>query len=130
MPIDGPSWIRVAEQRLDSAAYLLRHKTTARAAYDQALASLAEQPGVFDFVYLNERGEVCEGARSNIFIERAGRLLTPATGCGLLPGVLRAHLLETGRAVEAVLSLDDLTHAPAIYAGNVLRGLIPVGLSR
>ena len=129
-PIDGLLRIRVAEQRLDSTAYLLRHKTTVRSDYDRALASLAELPDVFDFLYLNERGEVCEGARSNIFIERDGCLLTPATSCGLLPGVLRAHLLETGKAVEAVLSLGDLERAPAIYAGNALRGLIPVSLSR
>jgi para-aminobenzoate synthetase/4-amino-4-deoxychorismate lyase len=41
--------------------YLLRHKTTARARYDCALAALAARPEVFDAIFLNTRGEVCEG---------------------------------------------------------------------
>ena len=41
---------------------------------------------------------------------------------------MRRHLLETGCAVEAVLGVDDLRGAPAIYLANALRGLVPVTL--
>jgi para-aminobenzoate synthetase/4-amino-4-deoxychorismate lyase len=116
----------LADERLDDNDYLLRHKTSARGRYQRALAALA--PGGFDAIFLNSRGEVCEGARSNVFIERDGVLLTPALDCGLLPGVMRRHLLEAGRAVEAVLGVDDLRGASAIYLANALRGLIPVTL--
>jgi branched-subunit amino acid aminotransferase/4-amino-4-deoxychorismate lyase len=44
-------------------------------------------------------------------------------GSGVLPGVLRARLLEEGWS-EAVLRLDDLVQARAIWVGNSLRGLI------
>jgi para-aminobenzoate synthetase/4-amino-4-deoxychorismate lyase len=129
MTDDGaPCHVVLADERLDADDYLLRHKTSARSLYDRALARLAAHPDVFDAIFLNTRGEVCEGARSNVFIERGGVLLTPPLSCGLLPGVMRRHLLESGRALECVLTLDDLLNAPAIHMANALRGLIPVSL--
>ena len=126
---DGQPWLVIlADERLDADDYLLRHKTSARSLYDRALVQLADHPDVFDALFLNTRGEVCEGARSNVFIERGGILLTPPLSCGLLPGVMRRHLLESGRALECVLTLDDLQGAPAIYMANALRGLIPVSM--
>ncbi|MGB5008758.1 MAG: aminotransferase class IV, partial [Candidatus Dechloromonas phosphoritropha] len=49
-------------------------------------------------MFLNERGEVAEGARSNVFVGRDGTLLTPSlSSSGCLPGVLRAELLAACR---------------------------------
>jgi 4-amino-4-deoxychorismate lyase len=56
-------------------------------------------------------------------------LMTPRLDCGLLPGVLRAELLDEGRASEAIYSYDELKSAKAIYVGNSLRGLIPATLA-
>jgi branched-subunit amino acid aminotransferase/4-amino-4-deoxychorismate lyase len=47
----------------------------------------------------------------------------------LLPGVLRAELLASGEAEEAVLSKADLQRAEALYIGNSLRGLMPARLA-
>lgn len=114
----------LAEVRIDSTDALRRHKTTARAIYDEALRNLPADAGVFDALFLNERGEVAEGARSNVFVERDGVLLTPPLASGALPGVLRASLLAQGRAREAVLYPADLRGD--FWLGNALRGLIPV----
>ena len=119
-------YLVIADEVLDAEDYLLRHKTTARDRYDRALAALADQPEVFDALFFNTRGELCEGARSSVFIERDGKLLTPPLTCGLLPGVMRRHLLESGRAVECVLTREDVLNAPAIYLANALRGLMRV----
>lgn len=116
----------IADERLDADDYLLRHKTTARSRYDRALRGLSDRPQIFDAIFLNTRGEVCEGARSTVFVESDGVLLTPPLSSGLLPGVMRRHLLESGRAVEYVLSREDLLNASTLYLGNALRGLIPV----
>ena len=46
------------------------------------------------------------------------------------PGTLRAELIAQGRAVEAVLTLEDLRSADAIFLGNSVRGLVraaPIG---
>jgi para-aminobenzoate synthetase/4-amino-4-deoxychorismate lyase len=124
----GPWSVVLSDERLDANDYLLRHKTSARSRYQRALAALAESPELFDAIFFNTRGEVCEGARSTVFVERGGVLLTPPLTCGLLPGVMRRHLLESGRAVEAVLARDDLLGASSIYLANALRGLIQVSL--
>jgi para-aminobenzoate synthetase / 4-amino-4-deoxychorismate lyase len=132
-PLPDPpvTWsVVLSDKPLGSASYLLRHKTTVRSLYDRALAGLSARPDVFDVLFLNERGEVCEGARSNVFIERGGRLLTPPLSCGLLPGVMRRYLLDSGRAVEQILTRDDLLCAHALYVANALRGLLPVHLKR
>ena len=122
----GPRHATLAATPIVSADPLRAHKTTARAVYDAALAGIAAQPEIFDVVFLNERGEVAEGARSSVFVERDGVLLTPPLNSGALPGVLRAALLASGRAREAVLMPADL--AGGFWLGNALRGLIPVAL--
>jgi len=116
----------LATARIDSADPLRRHKTTARQLYDEALAGLPAASPIFDVVFLNERGEVAEGARSNVFVERDGVLLTPPLSSGCLPGVLRAELLANGQAREAVLLPADLQEG--FWLGNALRGLIRVSL--
>ena len=78
-------------------------------------------------IFLNERFELCEGARTNLFLRRGATLLTPALTCGLLPGVLRASLLASGAAREAVLTRDDLAQGEVLM-GNSVRGLVPARL--
>ena len=111
---------------IDANDPLRRHKTTARQIYDRALSELPA--GCFDAIFLNQHGEIAEGARSNVFVERDGVLLTPPLRSGALPGVLRASLLASGRAREAVLYPADL--ADGLWLGNALRGLMPARLIR
>ena len=122
----GPRFARLALEAIDGDDPLRRHKTSVRGAYDRALATLADQPECFDVIFLNRRGEVAEGARSTVFVPREGLLLTPPIASGALPGVLRAELLASGRAREAVLGPADL--AAGCFLGNALRGLVPVSL--
>lgn len=118
--------LALAERRLDSADPWLSVKSTRRAVYDQTRAALPA--GIDEMLFRNERDELCEGTISNLFLRRDDRLLTPPLASGLLPGVLRRSLLETGAASEAVLFAPDLHRAEAIFMGNSLRGLIPVDL--
>lgn len=119
-----------SDVRLNAAAPLLRYKTSVRTVYDAAIEqAMARQ--AFDSLFCNEAGEVCEGARSNVFVREGHRLLTPPVRCGLLPGVLRSALLDTGEASEALLSVADIKAASRegrLRVGNALRGLIPATL--
>ncbi len=124
----GPRFARMAAAAIDSRQVLQGHKTTVRQVYDRALSEIAALPAVFDTVFVNERGEVAEGARSTVFVEREGVLLTPPVTSGALPGVLRAELIASGRAKETVLFPDDLVSG--FWLGNALRGLIPVILEK
>ena len=114
-------WILgVAEARLDAGDAFLRHKTTRRALYDQARAQLPA--GVDELIFLNQRGEICEGTITNVFAEVDGGWRTPPLSSGVLPGVLRAELLASGRVREAVLTPDMPITRWAV--GNSLRGWI------
>ena len=114
----------IARETLDSTSVWLAHKTTNRAFYDSPRIKGHDEYGVDEVVFCNERGELTEGSITNLFIERGGKLLTPALSSGLLPGTLRADLIETGKAEEAILTLADLHSADAIFLGNSVRGLI------
>ncbi|MCI5540327.1 MAG: bifunctional anthranilate synthase component I family protein/class IV aminotransferase [Campylobacter lanienae] len=113
--------IAISQNRLNSCNDLLYHKTTLR---DERIID----DGLFDIFYLNQRGELCEGSRSNIVLNIGGELLTPKLDCGLLAGTLRERLLKFGEIKEAILGLDDLKNAKEIYAINSLRGAIKVEL--
>ena len=121
--------LQLARVRLSSTDTLLRHKTSRRQVYTHARAEyLITQAD--EVILANERGEISEGTITNIFTDFGdGVLMTPRLDCGLLPGVLRAELLDEGRAQEAIYSYDDLKSAKAIYVGNSLRGLIPATLA-
>ena len=113
----------LSSERTDSQSRIYYHKTTDRALYDRA-SRFALENGYADVIFLNEKGEVTEGATNNIFIERNGSLLTPSLSCGLLNGIYRQHILEENpRAQEVVLHLNDLLEAEKIYICNAIRGL-------
>lgn len=123
LPPNPPEWrLIVADQRLHSDAPHLRHKTTERTLYDQTRAALPA--GIDEAIFLNERGEVAEGTITNLFFDLGEGLRTPPLASGCLPGCLRAELLETGTAQEAILRAEDLPRA-RLWMGNSLRGLIP-----
>ena len=103
--------------------FRLRHKTTDRAFYRDALA----EAGAFEVVFTDPEGFLTEGSFTNIFVERGSQLLTPALSRGLLPGVLRQRLIEEGRAIEAHLRERDLQDGFLI--GNSVRGLIRARLA-
>ena len=115
----------VSPTRLNSGDALLYHKTTRRELYDGEWQKFHDEVGADEVIYLNERGELAEGSRTTIFLERDGRLLTPPLTAGLLPGTLRAELLASGRAIEAPLTLADLEKGGGVYLGNSVRGLVP-----
>ena len=79
---------------------------------------------------MNEKGEVTEGSYTNIFLQKDGKLITPPVSCGLLPGVLRNHLLEKypELVVEVSFTRKDTEEADALYVGNSVRGLVRVKL--
>ena len=103
----------------------LFHKTTNRAIYDAAWKK-SEQSGAFDMLFFNERGELTEGGRSNVAVRLDGRWYTPPISAGLLPGVMRAVLLDdpAWAMTERRLGRADLHRAQAIVVCNALRGVM------
>lgn len=119
LPPAKPLWrVGLAQARLHSGDPWLRVKSSRRAIYDAARAALPE--GLDEVIFLNERGEVCDGTITTVFFDRGAGLRTPPLSCGLLPGVLRAEM----NCPEEVLLAGDLPPL-RLWVGNALRGLIP-----
>ncbi len=112
---------------IDSTDPTFYHKTTNRFIYDMVWKK-AEQSGGFDGIFLNEKGEVTEGGRTNLFIRTGDIWKTPPVSSGLLPGVMREILLEdkTMNIQEIPLAPIDIINAESVYISNSLRGLMRV----
>lgn len=110
--------VAFAESRVDSANVFLYHKTENRSFYN---AELARRPDCTEVIFLNERGEVTEGANSNVVARINGSLLTPPLDSGLLPGTFREELIETGIIIERVVTGPELAGAEEIFLINSVR---------
>jgi branched-subunit amino acid aminotransferase/4-amino-4-deoxychorismate lyase len=104
----GISRLGLAARRVNSADPMLYHKTTNRTIYE----------GATDAILVNERGEATETGIANIAVLRDGRWVTPAVGCGLLPGTRRAQLLDEGAIVEGIVRAKDLVAGETIRFFN------------
>jgi para-aminobenzoate synthetase / 4-amino-4-deoxychorismate lyase len=118
--------IALAASPIDPSNPFLYHKTTNRSLYEEAIAA---RPGFDDVLLYNDRGEVTESTIANVVVESAGVLLTPPVSSGLLPGTLRAHLLDEGRIQEKVIRVGELIGAPVCYLLNSVRGFHPVSIA-
>ena len=125
-PVEGTASCIALPLPVVPGDWRLRHKSTDRGFYEAALA-VAKERGAYEALFVRDDGLVTEGSFTNLFVERDGKLFTPAASLGLLPGVLRRRLLDEGRAEEAELALADL--AGGFLIGNAVRGLIPAKLA-
>jgi para-aminobenzoate synthetase/4-amino-4-deoxychorismate lyase len=118
-----PARVTIRPLPVERDDFRLRYKTTDRRFYDQ----IRREEGAFETIFVDPDGQLTVGSRTNVFVERDGKLLTPPLTRGLRPGVLRAKLIDEGRAEEAELTPDDL--AEGFYVGNIVRGLVPAKLA-
>ena len=115
--------VGLALEPVDSTDVFLYHKTTHRRQYESLRLT---RPALDDVLLWNERGEVTESTVANVVIKRAGSWITPPVSCGLLPGVMREHLLRAGEIREAVIAKEDLAHAESVALINSVRKWIEV----
>jgi para-aminobenzoate synthetase/4-amino-4-deoxychorismate lyase len=128
-PWPQPVTVLLAPRPTRADDLFLRHKTSLRERYDSAWRA-AQDEGAFDMLFHNDRGELTEGGRSNVFLLLDGAWLTPPLDAGVLPGVMRSVLLEdpAWAAREARLTVDDLMRAQQLVLCNALRGAMPASL--
>jgi para-aminobenzoate synthetase/4-amino-4-deoxychorismate lyase len=123
-PPAGPVTLALAPLPVAADDWRLFHKSSDRGFYDDARRA----SGAFEVAFVRADGQVTEGSFTSLFVARDGVLVTPPLGRGLLPGVLRAELLERGDAVEGDLVVADLEAAGKegrLFIGNAVRGLMP-----
>ncbi len=107
--------------RLKSANYLnnLLARKEARAA------------GANEALLLNERGFLCEGSTSNVFLVKGRTVVTPNEESGCLPGVTRQAAIELASqiglsVVQREVQPEELLQADEVFITNSLLELMPL----
>lgn len=101
----------------------LAHKCSDREIYD---APRRTYPQCDEVIFKDSEGYLTEGSYTTLFVERDGRYITPPQSRGLLPGILRREMIESGAAIEGDLMEKDLLEG--FFVGNSLRGLMKAKL--
>ncbi len=122
-PDATPPRVALAPGPIDSSNPFLYHKTTNRGLYEAARAA---RPNYDDVLLFNEKGEVTESTIANLAVEIEGNLRTPPVRCGLLPGTLRAELLERGEMFERAIKVEEMLRSPRVFLLNSVRGMYRV----
>ena len=120
LPSEGNQSLKVclAKEPIHSGNVFLYHKTTHREVYDSARKDFAECD---DVLLRNERDELTEFTIGNLVVEMDGVLFSPPLSCGLLPGVFRKHLLETGQVQERIIRAEELKDCAQLFLINSVR---------
>jgi para-aminobenzoate synthetase / 4-amino-4-deoxychorismate lyase len=121
-PLPTPLSLILCPLPISADSPFLAHKTTHRRFYDDTRLQLNPRGEV---IFYRPDGQITEGSFTTVFIERDGVLHTPPLYDAVLPGVLRAELIRSGRAHEQAMTCDDLRTAERIWVGNSVRGLMP-----
>ena len=91
----------------------------------------AKQKGAEEALLLGRAGQILEGASSNIFIVKDGKVRTPEAQTGILVGITRAAIFaaaaEEGIEVEeAEVRPEDLYGADEAFLTSSIREVMPV----
>ncbi len=121
--------IGLSGSQVDSSSPWYFHKTTRRDLFQKEFATAQEQ-GLFDICFFNDRQELTEGCISNIILFIDGSFFTPPVSSGLLGGTLREKLLNENFPLlsEKIISREDLFKADALFCCNSVRGVVQVRL--
>jgi len=142
----GMTVIVIDEQKLNPCDLQAGHKTLN---YFSRLAALREasRRAAGEGLWFNVHNYLQSGSISNVFIVKAGRILTPPTPgdfldralaeampypkSAVLPGITRAAVMEVAadagiEARPAAINIDQLLDADEIFLTNSIMGIMPV----
>jgi len=91
----------------------------------------AKAQGGQEALVVDAQGSVVEGASSNVFVVKSGRLRTPPEAAGILPGITRDRILAAARGLgipveEDGLRPEDLYQADEVFITSSIREVLPV----
>lgn len=122
--------VELSRHRRNEASAIAGIKCTSFAENILALQE-ATSRGADEALLANSRGELSEGATSNVFVETGGELLTPPLDSGCLPGITRALCLEWGREAglpirETPMPFDVMNTTEHAAVTSALKGIVAV----
>ena len=91
------------------------------------MPSLAKQEGFF----LTEQGYVAEGVTSNLFWIKNDILYTPSLETGILPGIIRAWIIEKANVLDIEVqqgfyTKEDLLQSTECFITNSVQEFVPI----
>ncbi|MBF0370178.1 MAG: chorismate-binding protein [Magnetococcales bacterium] len=116
-----PLKVRIDPTRVDRMDPLLGHKTSRRELFNRGLRE-AQEAGYDEALFLNNLGQVTEGAIQGILVLLDSLWRAPPLTDGLLPSLWRKKQMKQLNAIEQSLTLGDLARAEKIVMGNAVRG--------
>lgn len=106
------SWVRISDNQIPARA-----KATGGYINSALAKSEALENGFDEAIFLDQRGLVSEGSAENIFIVRAGKLITPGTASAILEGVTRRTVLALARDLGIATEERDISRTE-LYAAD------------
>ena len=119
-------------RRIDDNAIPARGKICGAYANSALASDEARRSGFDEAIFLNENGHVAEGASSNIFMVRKGRLITPPVSDNILEGITRDTVMELAsrelgvETVERSIDRSELYVCDELFLTGTAVGLAPV----
>ena len=116
--------------RQNENSFLAQLKTTNYLLYRLAYAK-AQEKGFDEAVILNQKGNIAEASRSNLFFIKAQELFTPSLASGCLNGITRRVIFDLAKkyhikAYEGAFSMLDLYACDEAFLTNSLMGIMPL----
>lgn len=121
----GSHRITWASQNTDSKNLFYRYKTSRRDLYDNEFKNFREK-GYYDILFVNEKNQLTEASRHNVFLLIDGQWYTPPLEVGILNGVERQKQIKSLSAKEKILFKSDVDRAQEILLTNSVRGCVSV----
>lgn len=86
----------------------------------------AKEMGIQEPIFLNTKGEIAEGATTNVFFIKDNQIIAPPLSCGMLPGIMREYLYSTYSIKEQIILPEDIGEFDEMFLTNSLLGIMPV----
>jgi para-aminobenzoate synthetase/4-amino-4-deoxychorismate lyase len=116
----------ISQNKINTSDQFRYFKTSNRKLYDNEYLS-CNSNGMDEVLFLNEKGELSEGSRTNLFLRKGDEWLTPPIQSGLLAGIYRKYFLVTNpNSSEKILKIEDLMQADELVLTNTIKGEIKV----
>ena len=121
------NWRRIEDNAIPARAKICGAYVNSALASDEVRRS-----GFDEAIFLNENGQVAEGATCNIFMMRKGKLITPSVTENVLEGITRDSVMELAerelglQVVERAIDRSELYMCDELFFSGTAVGVMPV----
>jgi branched-chain amino acid aminotransferase len=120
------SWTRIAPNTLPALS-----KAGANYMNSQLIRMEAAANGYAEGIALDANGYISEGSGENIFVVRDGKMITPALGASVLPGITRDSVLQLAAAMglqvtEGIVPREMLYIADEVFFCGTAAEITPI----